>query len=177
MISQEGQCWSCNWECLYCDSSRDIQGYIASAVKKSLRLCPSDFPQTQAIFPCISRSILEELILCKAPTAGQDRKILPSWFSNTGKLNFNIIMFSNWECPVIVSVYVHPDFLNIYTFVPIWFSNGLMIKVSDSWQQFCLFVCYLASNNMFFVSWSMLVTFTSPTKWHYLYEAFHCKKK
>ena len=27
-------------------------------------------------------------------------KILPSWLSNTGELNFNIIMFSNWELPI-----------------------------------------------------------------------------
>ena len=28
-------------------------------------------------------------------------KILPSWLSNTGDLNFNIIMFSNWESLII----------------------------------------------------------------------------
>ena len=39
--------------------------------------------------PC--RSILEELILCIALTAGQYGKILPSRLSNTGQLNFNII--------------------------------------------------------------------------------------
>ena len=41
------------------------------------------------------RSILEELILRIAPTAGQYRKILPSRLNNTKELNFNIIMFSN----------------------------------------------------------------------------------
>ena len=41
------------------------------------------------------RSILEELILRIALTAGQHGKILPSRFSNTGELNFNIVMFSN----------------------------------------------------------------------------------
>ena len=38
------------------------------------------------------RSILEELILHIAPTAGQYGKILPGRLSNTGKLSFNIIM-------------------------------------------------------------------------------------
>ena len=46
------------------------------------------------------RSMLEELILRIALTAWQYGKILPSWWSNTGELNFNIIMFSNWECDV-----------------------------------------------------------------------------
>ena len=41
------------------------------------------------------RSILEELIIRIAPTAGQYGKIIPSILSNTGELNFNIIMFSN----------------------------------------------------------------------------------
>ena len=41
------------------------------------------------------RSILEELIICVALTAGQYRKILHSRLSNTGELNINIIMFSN----------------------------------------------------------------------------------
>ena len=41
------------------------------------------------------RSILEELILRIALTAGQFGKILASKLSNTGELNFNIIMFSN----------------------------------------------------------------------------------
>ena len=35
---QEGQCWICNWECLYCDSSRDIQWNIAWALGKSVGL-------------------------------------------------------------------------------------------------------------------------------------------
>ena len=51
---QEGQCWSCNWECLYCDSSRDIRWNIAWALGKSLGLCPWDFPWAQDIFHCIS---------------------------------------------------------------------------------------------------------------------------
>ena len=29
LISQEGQCWICNWECLYRDLSPDIQQNIA----------------------------------------------------------------------------------------------------------------------------------------------------
>ena len=41
------------------------------------------------------RSILEELFLHVAPTAGQYRKILLSKLSNTGELKFNIIMFIN----------------------------------------------------------------------------------
>ena len=39
------------------------------------------------------RSILEELILCNAPTSGQYGKILPGRLNNTESLNFNIIMF------------------------------------------------------------------------------------
>ena len=41
------------------------------------------------------RSILEELILRIAPTTGQYGEIFPSRLSNTGELNFNIVMFSN----------------------------------------------------------------------------------
>ena len=41
------------------------------------------------------RSILEELILRIALTAGRYGKIMPSRLSNTGELHFNIIMFSN----------------------------------------------------------------------------------
>ena len=36
----EGQCWICNWECLYCDSSQEIRWNIAPDLKKSLGLCP-----------------------------------------------------------------------------------------------------------------------------------------
>ena len=43
---------------------------------------------------------MDELILRIAWTAGQNGKILPSRLSNTGEFNFNIIMFSNQECPV-----------------------------------------------------------------------------
>ena len=41
------------------------------------------------------RSILEELIIFIAVTAGQYGKILTRSLSNTGELNFNIVMFSN----------------------------------------------------------------------------------
>ena len=51
---QEGQCWSCNWECLYCDSSQDIQWNIAWALEKSIGLRPRDFPRAPAIFHRIS---------------------------------------------------------------------------------------------------------------------------
>ena len=80
----------------------------------SPREIPRDFPKAQAISHCISRlesqnrhsqlqlqhcpclrSILEELILLIAPIAGQYGKILPGRLSNTGELNFNIIMLSN----------------------------------------------------------------------------------
>ena len=43
------------------------------------------------------RSILEDLILHIALTAWNYGKILPSRLSNTREINFNIIMFSNWE--------------------------------------------------------------------------------
>ena len=49
------------------------------------------------------RSILEELIFCIAPTAGQYGKILPIRLSNTGELNFNIITFRNLECIFIMT--------------------------------------------------------------------------
>ena len=51
---QEGQCWSCYWECLYCDSSQDIQWNIAYAFGKFLVLRPWDFPWAQAILYRIS---------------------------------------------------------------------------------------------------------------------------
>ena len=47
---QEGQCRSCNWECLYSDLSWDIRWNIAWDLVKSLGLCPWDFPRAQAIF-------------------------------------------------------------------------------------------------------------------------------
>ena len=40
------------------------------------------------------RSILEELILHIAPTAGQYGKLLPSRLNNTGESNINFIIFS-----------------------------------------------------------------------------------
>ena len=70
--------------------------------------CPRDFPRAQPIFHCISwlesqyrhsqlqlqhclswRSILEELILRIAQTAGQYGEILPSRLNNTAEFNFN----------------------------------------------------------------------------------------
>ena len=41
------------------------------------------------------RSLLEELILRIALTAGQHNEILPSRLINTGGLHFNNLMFSN----------------------------------------------------------------------------------
>ena len=54
LISQESECWICNWECLYCDSSQEIRWNIAWALRKSLGLWIQDFPWAQAIFHCIS---------------------------------------------------------------------------------------------------------------------------
>ena len=45
-----GSIASRNWECLYYDSSLDIQWNLASALRKSLGLRPRDFPRAQAIF-------------------------------------------------------------------------------------------------------------------------------
>ena len=36
LIPKEGQCWICNWECLYCDLSQEIRWNIAWALGKSL---------------------------------------------------------------------------------------------------------------------------------------------
>ena len=47
---EQGQCWSCNWECLYCDSSRDVQWNIAWALGKSLELRPWDFLRLRSYF-------------------------------------------------------------------------------------------------------------------------------
>jgi hypothetical protein len=67
--------------------------------KKLHKIKHEDFRQEQDYMNCSidlpGRSILEELILCITPTAGQYRKILVSRVSNTEELNFNIIMFSN----------------------------------------------------------------------------------
>ena len=38
------------WQCLYYDSSQDIQWNIAWALWESIRLCPRDIPRAQAIF-------------------------------------------------------------------------------------------------------------------------------
>ena len=50
------------------------------------------------------RSMLEELILCIAFTAGQYGKILHSRLSNAGEVNFNFIMFSNWEWIILIKL-------------------------------------------------------------------------
>ena len=54
------------------------------------------------------RSTWEEFILRIALTAGVYGKILRSRLSNTGELNFNIIMFINWECPVLARLQSWP---------------------------------------------------------------------
>ena len=64
-LYQEGQCWSCNWECLYCDLSRDIWWNIAWALGKSLGFQPRNFPRAQAIFPCISLLSLQYKFNCE----------------------------------------------------------------------------------------------------------------
>ena len=106
---------------LYCVERRNIRRNIAWAQGKSRGQSTRDFPRAEAIFYRISRlqsqyrpsllqlqhwiswrSILEKLIFRIAPTAGQYGKISPSRLSNTGELNFNIIMLSNWECTVCV---------------------------------------------------------------------------
>ena len=53
------------------------------------------------------KSILKELILCIAPTAGQYSKILPSRLSNAGELKFNIIRLSNWECTILYCIILY----------------------------------------------------------------------
>ena len=42
--SKEGKCWSCHWECLYCDLSRDIWWNIAWALWKIPWASPLGFP-------------------------------------------------------------------------------------------------------------------------------------
>ena len=110
---------------LYCDKRRDIQWNIALAQGKPGGRSPRDFLRAQAMFHRISqhesqyrhsqlqlehvpswRSILEELIIHIAPTAEQYRKIFVSRLRNTGKINFNIIMFSIWEWYIHGQLYV-----------------------------------------------------------------------
>ena len=94
---------------LYCDERKDIQLNMAWAQGKScgLRLYfivffdsshNTDILNFKSSIGPPGRSILVELILRIASAAGQYGKILPSRLSNTGELNFNIIMLSNWEC-------------------------------------------------------------------------------
>ena len=93
---------------LYCDERRDILWNIAWAQEKSrvLRLYfiilsnmshNTDILNYNSSIDLPWRSILEELILRIAQTAWQYDKIIPSRLSNIEELNFNIIMFSNWE--------------------------------------------------------------------------------
>ena len=55
-------------------------------------------PSEKPVFP----PLLLRLTQYTPSRAGLIRKILPSWLSNTGELNFNIKMFSNWECVVLL---------------------------------------------------------------------------
>ena len=76
-------------------SPRDFprgSGYISSYFPTGVTI--QTFSIKTAAFPSWL-SVLEKLIICIALTAGQYGKILPSRLSNTGELNFNIIMFSN----------------------------------------------------------------------------------
>ena len=49
LISQEGQCWSCNWECLYCYSSQDIRWNVAWALGKYFIVYPSSCHNTDTV--------------------------------------------------------------------------------------------------------------------------------
>ena len=71
-------------------------GYISSYFPSH----NTDILNYNSIINLPGKSTLEELILRIAPPAGQYGKILYSIWSNTGGLNFNTIMFSNWECTV-----------------------------------------------------------------------------
>ena len=77
--------------------------YFALGISLGLRLCfiihpasshNADILNYNSSIKLPGRSILEELILHIAPTAGQYGKMLPSRLSNTGELNFNILMLS-----------------------------------------------------------------------------------
>ena len=91
---------------LYCDRRRDIRWNIPWAWRKSWGQSPRNFLRTQAIFHSISRLVPRyrhsQLQFQYCPSSivlpiklDLYEKILPSWLSNTGELNFNIIMFSN----------------------------------------------------------------------------------
>ena len=59
-----------------------------------IRVTIQTFSITKSSIDLPGRSILEEVILHIASTAGQYGKILSSRLSNTEEVNFNIIMFS-----------------------------------------------------------------------------------
>ena len=76
--------------------------YILSP-RESRGWSPRDFPWAQGIFHRISwlksQYRHSQLQINQWPwIAGQYGKIYPSRLSNTGEVNFNSIMFSNWEC-------------------------------------------------------------------------------
>ena len=79
---QEGQCWSNNWECLYCDSSLDIQWNIAWALRKSLGLRPQNFPRAQAIFHRIYISLLSSQYTYSSNLGGQLSSPYSSYVNN-----------------------------------------------------------------------------------------------
>ena len=76
------------------------------------------------------RSILKDLNLRIASTAGQYGKILPSRLSNTWEVNFNIIMFSNWESIRIMTR--GGMYGQIYPYV--WRRKGIFDRIS--WVKF-----------------------------------------
>ena len=106
---------------MYCGERRDIRWNISWAQGKSRGQSQRDFPRLRLYFITFpdsrhntdilnykssmalpGRSILEELTLHIASTAGQYWKILPNRLCNTEELNFNIIMFSAWECEILL---------------------------------------------------------------------------
>ena len=121
---------------LFCDERRDIRWNIVWARGKSWGQSLKDFPRSQAIFHRISRlksryrhsqlklqlwptwrSILEELILRIAPTAGQYGKILPSklhfcYLSENISLCFNKHSAVKSHFFLIYCFSIHNDFWN-----------------------------------------------------------------
>ena len=73
-------------------------GYISSYIPTQVKIQTLSITTPALTFLEIN---IDSRILPIAATAGQYGKILPSRVSNSGELNFNIIMFSHWECNVL----------------------------------------------------------------------------
>ena len=100
------------------EGSSEGSGYISSYIPTQVII--QTFSMTTQALSFLEINI-ERLDSPGAPTAGQYGKILHSRLSNTGGLNFNIMMFSNWECCKLQNILFY--FSKVLSFSILQYSN------------------------------------------------------